>query len=317
VILTSLAIYVLSFFAIWFGAGLIIKSTERISNKLNLSSFAVSFFILGILTSIPEISIGFTAVSENKPEIFIGNLLGGIIVIYLLIIPLFAILGKGVKISSELSKRKMLLTLAVTAAPGLFVIDENITNSEGLMLVLLYLLLFYTIQKNHGILDKKDITTMELKVFSFLDLVKVMLGIGIVFVSSQYIVDQTIYFSQSLNVPVFFISLVLLSIGTNLPELSLSVRSILSGNKTVALGDYVGSAAANTLLFGIFTLLSSGKVIMINSFIVTFVFILSATGFFYIFYKSRREISVKEGWFLFILYLTFLISEIVSGRIIK
>lgn len=316
-LISNIFIYIAAFFAIWFGAGLIIKAVDRISCKLNLSSFCISFFILGILTSIPETSIGFTAVSDNKPDIFVGTLLGGVIVMYLFVIPVLAVFGKGIKISSELNRKNLILALAVTAAPGLLVIDGNVTNSEGLMLLVLYLVLFYVIQRKHGILDKKEIKTMEMRVFSFFDMIKVMLGIGIVFIASQFIVNRTIYFSESFDIPVFFISLIVLSIGTNLPELSLALKSVLTGKKEIALGDYIGSAAFNTFLFGIFILLSDGEVITVNNFLVTFIFILSATGFFYFFYKSRKEISAKEGWIMLGVYGVFLLSEILSGNLSK
>ena len=64
----SLIAYILSFFIIWLGAGLIIKSVDKIAEKLKLSAFAVSFFVLGILTSIPEMAISITAVIDKKPD---------------------------------------------------------------------------------------------------------------------------------------------------------------------------------------------------------------------------------------------------------
>ncbi|MDD5147733.1 MAG: hypothetical protein PHV63_04285 [Candidatus Daviesbacteria bacterium] len=315
-LITDIFLYLSSFIAIWLGAGLIIKSVDRIAHKLRLSSFAVSFFILGLLTSIPETAVSLSAVAEGKPEIFVGTLLGGVVVIYLLVIPILAILGKGIKINHQLDKKNLALALAVTAAPGLLVIDHKVTNLEGLLLIGFYLTLFYFVQRKHGVLDSEKIETLNLKVFSFLDLLKVMLGIGIVFVSSQFIVDRTVLFSQQLNIPAFYLSLLLLSIGTNLPELSLAVRGILSGKKDIAFGDYIGSAAANTLLFGIFTIINDEEVLTADNFFVTFLFILSAIGFFYFFSKSKNEISIKEGFILIFIYLLFIIVEL-SKQIIR
>ena len=79
-------------------------SVDRLAHKLHLSSFAVSFFLLGILTSVPEISVGVNSLIERKPEIFVGNLIGGIIVIFLLIIPVLAVFGNGVKLTHQMSR---------------------------------------------------------------------------------------------------------------------------------------------------------------------------------------------------------------------
>jgi len=309
----SLIFYILAFIAIWFGAGLIIKAVDRIALKLRLSSFAVSFFILGLLTSIPEAAVGINAVLDNNPEVFVGTFLGGTVVIFLLIIPILAILGNGVKLNHDLDKKNLLGLLAVIALPGLAVIDRKVTTLEGFLLILSYAVIFYFIQKKHGVLEKQHTEVLSIKIYSFIDLVKVALGIGLVFVSSQFIVSQTFAFAQILNISVFYLSLIVLSIGTNLPELSLAIRAIISGKKDIAFGDYLGSTAANTLLFGIFTIANSGEIFTFNSFVITFLFIVLGLGLFYFFSKSKKDISKKEGFALLTVYLAFVIYEISKG----
>jgi cation:H+ antiporter len=312
-ILTGLILYILSFVAIWFGAGLIIKSVDKIAHKLRLSSFAISFFILGLLTSIPETAVSINAVIDHNPGVFVGTFLGGTVVIFLLIIPILAILGKGVKLNHDLDTKNLVGLLAVIAAPGLVVIDHRVTNLEGMLLILSYAVIFYFIQRKHGVLEENNTEILSTKSYSFLDLARVAAGIGIVFVSSRFIVDQTLFFANILNIPAFYISLIVLSIGTNIPEISLAVRAVRSGKKDIAFGDYLGSAAANTLLFGIFTLVNDGEVFTFDSFIITFLFIVSGLGLFYNFARSKEDISKKEGMILLGIYVIFILFEISNG----
>jgi len=270
----------------------------------------MSFFLLGILTSVPETAISATAVAGRNPEIFVGTLLGGTVVIFLFIIPLLAILGRGIRINHDLSNTHILLTLFVLITPALLIIDQKVTNPEGFFMIFLYCVLFYVIQRKQGIFDRNNTKIMEIRTYSFFDLIKVGLGVGLVFVSSQYIVRQTTTFSQILHIPTYYISLILLSVGTNLPELSLAVRSVLSGRKDIAFGDYLGSAASNTLLFGIFTLLNEGEVLTVNNFFVTFLFTLIGLILFYFFSKSQRFISIREGVILLGVYALFVVYEI-------
>lgn len=314
-LLTNIVFYVASFVAIWFGAGLVIKSVDKIAHKLRLSSFAVSFFVLGLLTSIPEIAVSTNAVLSHNPEVFVGTLLGGVVVIFLLIIPILAVLGKGVKLTHDLDTKNLLGLLAIIAAPAVVVIDHRVTNLEGILLILSYAIAFYFIQRKHGFLEKKNTEVLSIKAYSFLDLAKAALGMGIVFVSSQFIVSQTLIFAQLLSISAFYISLIILSLGTNLPELSLAIRASVSGKKDIAFGDYLGSAAANTLLFGVFTLINDGEVFTFNSFVVTFIFIALGLGLFYIFSQSKKDISRKEGLSLLGVYLAFVIYELSKGLI--
>src|SRR3990167_5911120 len=99
--LSELSFFFFALSVLWLGAGLIVYSLDNISRRLEISAFAASFSILGILTSLPEISVGINAIIDKKPEIYVGNLLGASVVLFLMIIPLLAILGNGVKLSHQ------------------------------------------------------------------------------------------------------------------------------------------------------------------------------------------------------------------------
>src|SRR3990167_10571138 len=139
--IVQLLLYIVSFLLIWYSAGLIVTSVDRLAHKLNLSAFAVSFFLLGILTSVPELSVGINSLIERKPEIFVGNLIGGIIVIFLLIIPVLAVFGNGVKLTHQMSRDHLVFALFVIVIPSIFTLDGSISQVEGLLSVFLYAVL--------------------------------------------------------------------------------------------------------------------------------------------------------------------------------
>ncbi len=305
----NIFLFTASFVVIWLGTGLIVGAADRFSKKLRISSFALSFFVLGILTSTPEFAIGVSALSENNPGIFVGNLIGGIPVIFFFIIPLLAILGNGVKLTHQLNTRNLLFSFIVMLAPAFMVMDKRVTIIEGIVLLIIYGMLFFFIQKDKGIFDNNHSQILHIKSYSFVDILKVLLGVGIVLAASHIIVDQTIYFSKAFHIAPFYISLVVLSLGTNLPELSLAIRSVISRKKDVAFGDYVGSAAANAFLFGLFTLLSNGEVVTVNNFLKTFLVMTFGLGLFFYFTRSKHDISRIEGMMLIIVYVIFLFLE--------
>lgn len=310
-LVVNLLIYIISFIFIWFGAGLIVTSTSKFSKKLKLSPFAFSFVFLGILTSTPEFSVGLQSVAHGDTEIFVGNLLGGIIVLFLVIIPILAIFGNGVNLKHGLDGKILLATLLVIATPSIFILDKTVTLFEGLLMIILYVGLLFLIERKNGIFDKSNDNLLNIKAYSYKDIFKIILGLGIVFISSFLIVDKTIYFAEIINVPTFYISLIVISLGTDLPELSVAIRSVLSGKNEIAMGDYLGAAAASTLLFGIFTVLNSGEVFTLNNFIVTFVFIVIALTIFYILTKTKKYISRNHGLIMLAVYLLFVYLEVL------
>jgi len=302
--------YILSFILIWLGAGFIVSAVDKFAHRLRLSSFAVSFLLLGLLTSTPELAVGFSALSEGKAEIFVGNLLGGVPVIFLFIIPILAIFGNGVQLKHFFSQKALVTTLGVIAAPSLLILDKRLTNPEGALLIFMYLMLIFILEKHHGLFDSENKQLLRLKAYSLKDVLRVLIGTGMVFIASRAIVDETLYFSSMFSIHPLYISIIVLSLGTNLPELSLAVRSIISGKKDIAFGDYMGSAAANTLFFGIFTLLNPGDVLTANRFSITFLFIVGGLIVFYLFSRTQNSISRKEGFILLSLYVAFAFLEL-------
>lgn len=305
----NLLLYSISFVLIWFGSGLIISAASKFSKRLKLSPFAFSFIFLGILTSTPEFSVGLQAVADHRAEVFVGNLLGGIVALFLVVIPVLAVFGNGLSLKHELDHKMLLVAIGVIAAPSLLVLDKRVTNVEGVFLIVAYFILLYFVQRKDGIFDKNNERLLDVKAYSYKDIFKILLGLVVVFAASNIIVDKTLYFAQIFNISAFYISLIVVALGTNLPELSLAIRSVISGKKEIAMGDYIGSAAVNTFLFGLFTILHNGEVLTISNFIVTFAFIAMALGLFYLFFHTQNFISRKNGFVLLFLYVLFVILE--------
>ena len=304
----NLLLFLGSFALIWIGAGLILSSVDKLAKQFKISSFAFSFFLLGILTSIPELGVGLTAVSEKRYDVFVGNLLGGIPMIFLLVIPVFTILCGKLSLSQNINRRHLLFSLIAVSLPSLLCLDGTISRTDAIILLLTYGLHVVYIETSKTALNNQQKNTKS-KNFSLQDVVKVLVGTVAVFLASHVIVDQTLFFAAIYSLSPFFISLIFISIGTNIPELSLSIRAALGGEKSVAFGDYIGSAAANVLLLGIFTLMSSGTVSVSNNPISVFVFTAGGAALFYLLIRSKNTLTRREGVILLLVYFAFIYFE--------
>ena len=79
-VLIDLFIATLGFAGVGIGSYLVIQSIVKLSISLNIPEFLLSFFILGIGTSLPELTVDFTAIRKQEYEIAIGDLIGSCIV---------------------------------------------------------------------------------------------------------------------------------------------------------------------------------------------------------------------------------------------
>lgn len=308
--IVHLAYYLSGFILVWVGSGLAVKDIDKLSRRLHFTSFAVSFLFLGFFTSLAETSVGLNAVIKKDPEIFVGNLIGGSIVLFLLIIPLLAIIGNGLKMVHSLQRRHLALVLLTIAAPVFLIFDHSISLPDGVIFIFLYLYLFKTLHEERGVRNFLQSLLAFREIYMLRILVNIIFGIILILLASRIIVDQTIYFSQILGVSPYILSLLLISVGTNIPEISIAVRSLILKKREIALGDYLGSAAFNTFLMGVLTIFNKESVTMNTSFVLPLLFLVVGLGLFYFFGTSRSLISRKEGAVLLGLYLVFLVIEI-------
>jgi len=303
-------LYLFCFYLLWFCSGKIVEIIEKVAKRIGFSSFALSFFVLGILTSIPEFSVGINSLLKKTPDIFVGNLIGASFYLFTLVIPLMATFGKGVKMIHGLTYKDMIFALIVVLAPIFLIADNVLTRTEGVFLILIYLILVYFIEKKKSLhVSLRDLTIHRVT-HGFQIMIELFLYLGIIFLASNFVVNQTIEYTKVLGIQVFVVSIVILAFGTNLPEISLAIRSIFLGKKEVALGDYLGSAAANTLIFGILTLLNGARINIENYSIKTLFINLLGLGIFYLFSQSKKEITPKEGKILLLIALIFVLLEL-------
>jgi len=308
--LVSLLLFFLGFALVWIGSGLAVRNVEILSQRLHFSSFAVSFLFLGFFTSLTEISVGLTALVDRDPQIYVGNLLGGSIVIFLLLIPLLAIAGNGLTMVHSLQRKHLILVLLTIAAPAFLIFDQTMSLADAVILVALYCYLFFTLHEERGMRAFLQSLLVFREASMLRVLGSVLVGVVIFFIASRLIVGQGQYCADLAGVSPFVLSLLLGSGGSNIPELSIAVRSVLLKKNEVALGNYLGSSAFNTLLMGGLTLLGGQSIMMNSRFTASLVFLVSGLGLFYVYGKSNAKISRKEGVILFAVYILFVVVEL-------
>jgi cation:H+ antiporter len=259
------------------------------------------------------LSIGVNSIINKTPDIFVGNLSGASIVLFLFIIPLLAILGDGIILSRQLPKNKLILSILAIISPFLLILDGFLSYFDAFALVAAYFLLISSIKHKRRLFRK--IITKKIKNVSFnpiAELIKVLIGAVLIYIFSKVLVDQTVFFARLFHAPVLIISFLLLSLGTNLPELVIAINAVISHQKEVAFGNYVGSAAVNTLLFGILTFANGEFTVTGNGFLVNLIVFSFGLLLFYRFSTTKNDICRKEGWILLSLYLFLALIKIVE-----
>ncbi|NRA45897.1 MAG: calcium/sodium antiporter [Oligoflexales bacterium] len=300
-----------------------VDGAASVSSHAGVPPLIIGMVILGFGTSAPEIIISAIAALDNKSDLALGNALGSNIFNTSLILGIAAIFSP-IKITSRLVRREFPLLLGVTLLLGAMLLDEAVSFTDALVLIISFVsLMTWTIRNAKKSWDdslnpgfKEEIA--EQKYSLKWGLVWLFVGLILMVASSRTVVWGSINIAQQLGLSDLIIGLTIVALGTSLPELAASIAATRKGEDDIALGNLVGSNMFNILaVVGIAGLISpmtqiSADVLRRDYPMVlglTVALLLMAAG-----YKKERVITRYEGLtlvFSCIIYLTYLVRSVI------
>jgi cation:H+ antiporter len=134
-------------------------------------------------------------------------------------------------------------------------LDGHISRFEGLALVAFYLLYVTTLTNGETGSDEQPATSAEGGIRSWAGLI---IGLGVVIGSSEITVNAVVSIAYALDISEALISVLIIGLGTSLPELSISIAAILKNRSALSVGNIIGSNILDTLLpIGLASLIST------------------------------------------------------------
>ncbi len=288
-------------------ADLIVLNLKKIGKKLGVKIFFLGI-MLGIITSLPELAIGVNSLIKDVPDISFGHLMGGNIVLLGLILSISIILNRKIKTND--SSKPFLFTLIYLFLPLIFGLSGQLNILSGIILILGYVFLMYYLYT-----DNKKREWIKINIVSqdrtSKNLFYIMLGLLGVMLSSELIVRTTLFILEDFNISPFIVGLLFYSIGTNLPELTIALRSFKRKVEELSFSNLIGATMAHILILGVFSFVSPINIEVNSSYLFLTLFSLVFFILLYIFYRSDRLLSRKEGYALLFMYFLFVAGQII------
>jgi cation:H+ antiporter len=308
----SRLIFFLASCALLAGSGhLVVRSLDKILRCYKLREFIIGFILMAIVTSIPEIVVGVLSAMEEIPALSLGDIIGSNIVDLTLVISVVALLARKVKVESEVVKRDIYYMSIIALLPLILFLDQELSRLDGIVLLLVFSLYMQRLisqrERFRRIADgvlKKEIP---------MEVVILVIALIALLVSARFIVKFGALLAIDFALPPILIGLVIVSIGTSLPELSFETHSVLRGYSGMAMGDLLGSVIMNsTIVLGVASLIYPIRA-HFPSFIVGSAFLAILLVLFSIFVKTEEEISWREGIALLFIYIAFITASLMTG----
>lgn len=311
---------IVAFVVIWLAGDLAIQAVERLSIYSRLSRFTLALIVMGAVAALPEVSITANALLLNSEQVALGSLIGSQVFLLFFAIPVLALISRGLKLQAPVQNLSLVLTLLLALVPMLTLLNQGLEIWESMTILAIYVVFLVSVARQEGALERiTETITTKIRALRgqhwAIDVVKLILAIAFLALAGNVVVRQIIQLAAEIQMPRFFLSFLLLPIATNLPEVSIALRSVLSGSKNIAVGDYLGSITFNALLL-VGLALGSGGILFVGQnisfMIMLFVVGVITLGFFC---YTRKNLSVLEGLTLLAFYFGFISLGWWQGRL--
>ena len=306
----NLLLFIFSLILVIKGATLATKYSAKLAENFHLSKYIVGFVIIAFISIIPETLISINAAIAGIPEFGLGTLFGSNVADLTLIFAILIIYaGRGIRIESKILKNVRLYPFFLFL-PLLFGLNGSYSRVEGVALILAGSLFYYLVFKN-GMEVSERLHNGDGKYKNFLLL---LVAMAMLLVGSHFTVTSATDLAHTLKISPILIAMLVVSLGTTMPELFYSLKSVKKKDDGLAIGDIMGSVLADaTIVVGILAVISPFS-FPVKIIYITGAFMVVASLVLLSFMKSGRKISRKEGFILLAFWIIYALTEFIMNR---
>lgn len=276
-----------------------VESAEKIGLSFGISPFIVGVTIVAFGTSLPELAASIASVFAGDSEIVIGSVVGSNIANILLILGITAVIAKEIRLDFNIIDVDIPFMVGTALYLWFACWDLKITWFETIIfLAFLILFLINSFNRNEESDDSERPET-DWKTYGMM-----VLGGVLIYLSANYTIQAIQKIAEIGGISPNIIALTLVSFGTSLPEVAVSVAAARKGKTSIAVGNVMGSNIFNIVavmgisrLFGDLTIPAN-----VLDFSLPFMFTVTL---FYTLLGIGRNISRWEGIMLLLFYIYF------------
>lgn len=296
---------------------ILVDCASSLAIRCKVPKMLIALTIVAFGTCAPEIAISFQSVSAGNGTMAFANVIGSCIVNTFLIIGLASLI-RPIKVKHATIKKELPILLIITTGFVVMMLDSvfnpltknTFSRADGIILILLFLMFVgYIIQS----LKRKDESTEKLEPTYkniFLILFLLVASITCITLSSDVIVNNAISLAEKLNVSEKVITMVAIVIGTSLPEMFMTITSARKKEFDMAIGNIIGTNIFNICIVLGLPIVIYGDLVLDNFNLADIATVFLTSFLLYIFAKSEKEVSKKEGLVMLLIFIAYYVCLI-------
>lgn len=339
-ILLNILFLALGLFLLIKGSDIFVDAGTIIGKMFKMTEVLIGLTIVCVGTGLPELILSINGSISGTSNLVIGNIVGTNIFNMCIILGLICVLHP-LKLLRQTIRKDMHMSLLSAVALFILLLDNvqykfeknTLSLTDGIILLLLFaVFIYYTFYEiTEYLRDRREKKYQEqnsndkaqskraeekeaAKTYTTKDMQKLfkniaiaLIGIVMVHIGAEITVENTVKIAEFFTVSQTFISIVIIAVGTSLPELTTSYAALKKNRINIAIGNLIGSNMFNTLcVLGISTLINpivlEGNYLLVDCAIFILVCLIMV-----LFTKRKPEISKLEGFSLISIYILYIV----------
>ena len=290
------------------GGNLLLKSAVSISLKFGIPKLLIGMTVVSLATSAPELIVSIKSALKGSPDLAISNVLGSNIANLGLVLAV-TILFSPINISKSVYKKEWPIMMFSALYFLRVILDGVSTKIEGAILVC------FLIMTISALIKFRDKTEIELEIENEDSIVKSLItlifGGVFLFYGSEWFIDGAISLANSFGISERIIGITVVSVGTSIPELVTSLVAVFNKEKSISLGNLLGSNIFNVFaVLGLTSLVTPLSVVDNNiiSFDIYIMLFFAALVLPLIFFPKKYVLGRKEGLIILVFYSLYVVN---------
>lgn len=304
-------IFIAAMGALIYGADFIIKESERIALHFNISHFVIGATLVAFGTSLPEMAASMMASNAGKSDMAIANVVGSVIFNITLVLGVVFFIAKSMNPKRNLFALDSAWVILPVVIFFIMIQDGVISRFDGFLFLLLmasYIIFLFSSAKDdlEGEIDE-DLTKEK---FNWGKTV-LLLGIGFALTigGANFVIDSGANIARDFGISEWIIGIFLISLGTSLPELVVSIVAVKKGNAEMSIGNIIGSNVANfSMVLGLSSLVNPLTVNLIDTKFDMFIMLSASIALLFI--LANKLYNKAGAIFLLIMLALFIQNSI-------
>ncbi|NYZ74878.1 hypothetical protein H0O03_01275, partial [Candidatus Micrarchaeota archaeon] len=211
-VVVQLTLLVVFLIILAFASNRLVRYLVELSGFYGWPTFLVSFIVLGLGTSLPDLFIGVMSSARGEFSLVLGTVIGANILVLCLVLGILTLVKGRLWIREKTVIENFGWIFFVLMIPFFLLFDGRLTFFEGLILIVVYVMYLYNVKEHQSYFRRSEgqlslLQTMEpipkhsrRKILAR-RIAYILVALAVVVVASYFVVENALVLSANLGVP--------------------------------------------------------------------------------------------------------------------